>query len=234
MSEVDEFSYWAQSRNVGCFFARAMFKASQEYGISVMHVSGSDGVTIAHALDAAIKKEIENPLSEAGAFVFDRNLPVTEYARLLRTLGGLSDWYLRETQIKFETRDFAIIGLDTLVGQDHGVEALSEVVGFAPYNYLPITRRAPVPAFVLRTKPTFSEDPLPDRTERRANLAAIRLNIAPNAFSKLWAKSQELRAELDGKNHPMARARVALAFPSQVWAVSEGKIAAPRNAKNSA
>lgn len=234
VSEVDEFCSWAQSRNVGCLFARAMFKSPDEYGISIQHISGTDSSDLAVELDSAVKKAIQDPRREAAAFVFDHNLPVIEYAKIFGALANRENWLIREAPATADGKDFVVVGLDTLVGKDQGMDVLSEIVGFAPYNYLPITRRAPAPAIVLRTKPTFSEDPLPERIERRANLAAIRLNIAPNAFTQLWNKSQALRAALDGKDNPMARARVALAFPSEVWAASQTNVAAPRNAKTSA
>ncbi|HEY0224448.1 MAG TPA: hypothetical protein VGC38_08050, partial [Pseudolabrys sp.] len=147
--------------------------------------------------------------------------PLAEYVALLRGLAIQPGWTLREERINFNGRDYVIVGVDVSVGMEDGVPALSELVGFGPFDYLPITRRASVPALVLRTKAMYSLDPLPSRSERRANLAAIRLQIDTNAFNSLWTKSQQLRAELDGQNNPMARARVALPIPAEVWAAAD-------------
>lgn len=218
-AEVERFCAWARTKSIGCLFARAMFQDPVAYGISIVTVPSS-GTRQAELVDQAIGEEIRNPRSEAAAFVFDSSLSVEGFAALMRALSVRPNWETRESEVHHRGANYSIIGLDVNVGQDQGVETLSEMVGFAPYDYLPITRRAPIPAIMLRTKPTFSEDPLPGRVERRANLAAIRLDIHPNAFTALWEKSQELRAQLDGADHPMARARVALAFPASVWASS--------------
>jgi hypothetical protein len=220
-SETEEFCDWASTRNVGCYFARAMFKAPSEYGIKIEHIRGGSGRELAAAVDAATQAAIHDPAVEAKAFVFERTLPLAEYAAVLRGLIGRNNWHLREEYIAHDGIEYAIIGVDVSVGMEDGVPALSELVGFGPYSYLPITRRAPVLAIVLRTKAAFSLDPLPSRSERRANLAAIRLQIDTNAFNALWEKSKELRAELDGTNNPIARARVALAIPANVWASTD-------------
>lgn len=112
---------------------------------------------------------------------------------------------------------YSITGLDVPVGIDGGAEVLSEIVAFAPFDYLPVTRRPPVVAWALRTKPEFSSDPLPGRTERRGNLASIPMDIPARAFDQLWDKSEELRKELIGEN-PLVRARVTLPFLRADWA----------------
>jgi hypothetical protein len=197
-----------------------MFLEPTAYGISTHYVEELDGRKLAIRVNEIIRREILGGSSEAAVFVFNELLPVAEFAALLRSLSNKPGWHLRETEIRHGRRNYSVVGVDVYVGEDKGVETLSEIVGFAPYEYLPVTRRAPIPAIMLRTKPDFSEAPLPDRVERRANLAAIKVDIHPNAFTALWQKSQELRAQLDGVSNPMARARVALALPAEVWAAS--------------
>lgn len=217
-SETEEFCDWACTCNVGCYFARAMFKAPREYGIVIHHLEAATGHVLATIVEAATRAAVGDTTTEAAAFVFNRDLALREYAALLRGLSNKPGWFLREEVLQSDGHEYVVVGVDVSVGTEGGVAALSELVGFAPYNYLPVTRRAPVPAIVLRTKAAFSLDPLPSRSERRANLAAIRLQIDTNAFNSLWQKSQALRSELDGPDNPMARARIALAIPADVWA----------------
>jgi hypothetical protein len=200
-----------------------MFKAPAEYGIEIIHLTTATGDEAARELDQATKTAINNPNCEAVAFVFNRDFSLDQYAAMLRSLGGRRGWFLREETISFKNERYTVVGLDVSVGSDGDEPALSELVGFGPFEYLPVTRRAPVPAIVLRTKSAFSLEPLPNRSERRANLAAIRMPIDTNAFNALWTKSQALRAELDGRDNPMARARVALAIPASIWSAGLNK-----------
>jgi hypothetical protein len=219
-SEVDRFCGWARTKSIGCYFARAMFQAPADYGITIHYQGDLDGRKLALRVSELIRNEVLMEASEAVVVVINERLPVEEFATLLRSLSNKPGWYLRETEIRHGERDYAVVGVDVYVGEDQGSETLSEIVGFAPYEYLPVTRRAPTPAIMLRTKSALSEEPLPERAERRANLAAIKVDVHPNAFTAMWQKSKELRAQLDGADNPMARARVALALPADVWAAT--------------
>jgi hypothetical protein len=144
--------------------------------------------------------------------VFDPQLAVAELSEFYYTLGTMAGWLLRTSTVEHNGQSYSLLGLGLDVGFDQGIRTLSEVVGFAPFEYLPLTRRAPVPAIAFRAKPANSLKPLQGRAERRANLAAIQAHIPANTFSRLWEMSEKLREELDGKTNPIARARVAFAF----------------------
>ncbi len=213
VKDIEEFCLWAKSRLVGCLFARAMFKAPKEYGIAFDHYSGSDPSELAPAVAAGVVRCIEQPETEGVVCLFPDIGEPSQIRALFEDLVANHGWSLRMAREQFQGQEFDILGVDVPVGEDQGAEVLAEVVAFAPFEYLPITRRAPVTAFSLRTKPALSDEPLTGRTERRANLAAIKFDVPPQAFSRLWEKSHELRVELVGEGNPLARARVAIGIP---------------------
>jgi hypothetical protein len=211
-----EFQEWAKSKQVGCMFARAMFRAPAEYGLTIQTHFESDPSMLAHTLHREVERCIEDAACEGYVPILPGIQEPTALAALLRGLESCG-WELSCTTAEWGGQRYALITAYFPVGQDGGVPVLAESVVFAPFGYLPPTRRSPVTAMTIRTKPELSGDPLPGRTERRGNLAAIKMDIPANTFTKLWAKSQSLRRELDGVDNPLARARVTSAFIEDVW-----------------
>lgn len=215
VSELD-FQQWARSRQVGCMFARAMFHAPADYGLMIETHSGRDPVALAKTLHTEIERRVLDQACEGYVPI----LPgIREPVALATLLRGLEDcgWELTVADAEWAGERYSLVTALFPVGEDDGIPVLAESVAFAPFDYLPPTRQSPVSALTIRTKPELSGDPLPGRSERRGNLAAIKMDVPANTFSALWAKSQALRQELDGLANPLARARVTFPFREGVW-----------------
>ncbi len=182
--------------------------------ISIEH---ADGPQLAENVKRIIESAIVSRADEGALVVFQGELSVEVYADLMWTLGTSEGWEARTYLETYDEKRFVLLGVDVPVGHDAGNAVLSELVAFAPYDYLPTTRRAPVNAIAVRVKPELSGDPLPDRPARRGNLAAIKVDVPARAFDSLWTQSQALRQEMNGIDNTLVRARVTLPFPQDVW-----------------
>lgn len=217
VSATAEFQAWAKSRTVGCQYARAMLSAPADYGIILELVPTGSVSELAAGVKEQIARHIAAPMTEGLVLAFEQAISESQLAEVVRHLIATAGWHPRVEYLDREGEEFAIVGLDVHVGEDAGYPVLAELVVFAPFDYLPPTRRAPVAAIALRTKPELSDTPLPGRPERRANLAAIKMELPTRAFNKLWDQSIALRKEINGENETLVRARVALPFRRTVW-----------------
>jgi hypothetical protein len=214
-SATDAFQAWAQSRLIGCMFSRAMFRAPEKYHILVIDLGKAEDLPVAVAQEVA--RLIDDPQAEGAVLLLPQVVTPDQIVALLRHLEAEAGWLIRDERTIVDGAEYAVLGVDIPVGRDEDAEVLSELLVFADFAYLPITRRAPCTALTLRTKAAQSDTPLPGRTERRANLAAIHMDIPPKTFVELTKKSKDLRAELDGPDNPFARARVAIGVPAELW-----------------
>jgi hypothetical protein len=211
----EAFIAWARSRAIGCMFSRAMFAAPEKFHISVIELEEAEDAVVAVA--AEVERLIADPQSEGAVLLLPGIKSPAEVTSLLKGLELSAGWLVRVDHVGHGDVPYAVLGVDVPVGRDMDADVLSELLVFADFDYLPVTRRAPCTAFTLRTKAARSDTPLEGRIERRANLAAINFDVPKRAFEKLWKQSQDLRAELDGSDNPFARARVAIGLPADLW-----------------
>lgn len=192
-----------------------MFAAPEKYHILVIDLSGEPDLPTAVAQE--VQRLIDDPQAEGAVLLLPQITTPQQIVQLLTRLEQEAGWLVRDDRVEVDGTEYAVLGVDVPVGRDEDADVLSELLVFADFDYLPVTRRAPCSALTLRTKAAQSDKPLPGRSERRANLAAIHIDIPPKAFDELTKKSEELRAELDGPDNPFARARVAIGLPAQLW-----------------
>jgi len=221
MAEADFFR-WAKTKSIGCMFARAMFSDTSHYKIKVKTLAAG---TRASEIAEEIATAVASPDAEGLVLLVPAVTTTEQMAALLRDLRSVPGWLARETEVEWLGQVYVVLGLDVPVGNEAGAPVLSELVAFGPMEYVPETRRSPVTAITLRTKPTNSLEPLPDRDERRANLAAIPIDVPARTFDQLWKMSEDLKSALVGKGNPLVRARVTFPVPKSNWdaAVSEGQ-----------
>lgn len=97
---------------------------------------------------------------------------------------------------------------------------LSWALGFGPFDFLPVTRRAPLTEIAFAVKPKV----LPLRSSRlnadpaTAHLADVPVPIEDALFDRLWADTEQGKKLLLGRDDdPTAKAKVTFAVPAILW-----------------
>ena len=87
------------------------------------------------------------------------------------------------------------------------------VLGFAPLPSMPVTRRAPFTAIILRTVTDYGE--IERKTERDRTVVHL-ADYCPKKGGAKWAKTSEMRRALvEESRDEWAKAKVAFALPSE-------------------
>ena len=93
-------------------------------------------------------------------------------------------------------------------------------LGFGPFAFLPLTRRAPIVELAFVTKPKM----YPLRSPRikddpsAAHLADIPVDLSDVAFDRLWDKTEKHKTRVLGdQTAAPAKARITLAVPVRLW-----------------
>lgn len=94
----------------------------------------------------------------------------------------------------------------------------TEVLGFGPFEFLPITRRAPLTSLEIRTKPTAIKKSVSPNGRDRVHLAGIRIKeMSEDRFQAFWRGTETRRFRLLGGDDSAAKAKVAFAIPKSIW-----------------
>ena len=204
---VDVFQSWVQQGATGCRFAQHRAKHAQE--------SQFLSIILQRPLQEHMLLDLQEILlSSADAQAVLLLVPSishpSELATLLRTFNESDYWNL---DILKNTTEEVLVGLRWPIPSTLYV---SEVLGFGPFDCLPVTRRAPICVLALRTHP-------PQRVEenRRVHLAQMplfELELRDDKAEYFWNKTSEMRKEiLAGQLEHAAKAKVTARFTSADW-----------------
>ena len=96
----------------------------------------------------------------------------------------------------------------------------SWALGFAPFDHMPKTRRAPHVAIVLKTDPVeqpfLKRDPSEVSGLRGIHLADLPFDGTVATYTKTWRKTQDLRKDrLDGFLEKGGKAKVTFTLPAK-------------------
>ena len=212
---VDVYRDWQRRPPVACVFARLMALNPEPYDIAWEVVPGLIALGDAKETARRIADLVEPAIGQEEAIAV--LIPGVETPESLigicKALGHCPDWTTRapfNPSDKFERR---YIRITTVVAPD--VEA--EVLGVAPFDFLPITRRSPIFALHVRTKAEGAKD--------RGQGASKRVHLADIAWpeerthhkDQFWGQTIRHRLERLGGDNSAARARITLAIPRKLW-----------------
>ena len=118
--------------------------------------------------------------------------------------------HLPQIRVLEVVEDVTLIGLRwSRVGEGY----VTWVLGFAPLPTMPVTRRAPFTAIILRTVTAYGE--IKRKTERDRTVVHLADYCMRKGGSK-WDKTSEMRRALvEESRDEWAKAKVAFALPSE-------------------
>ncbi len=212
--------HWHHTGQNGCVFAQSIAYKQEEIGWESKIIRNLEDQTLAE-LDEMISQAIADPHNEVISFLFPDVTTPEQVSRIVNSLVCLKN--IRVGHIK-PVGDLVSIGLRTPLGDE---DVLSWLVAFAPLEYMPVTRQAPVFELAIRTK--LKGDHLFYRlndNQEEAHLADVALGYSDKTMERLWdATSKRTRKLLGGdearKQNSIASAKVTIALPNQLCSFIE-------------
>ena len=212
---LDVYRDWQRRPPIACVFARLMALNPEPYDIAWEVVSGR--VELGNASETArqIADLVKPAIGQEEAIAV--LIPGVETPEALvgvcKALGHRSEWTTRAPFNPSDKFERCYIRITTVVAPD--VEA--EVLGVAPFDFLPATRRSPIFALHVRTKAEGAKD-RGQGTSKRVHLADIAWpEERTHHKDQFW--NQTIRHRLDrlGGDDLAARARITFAIPRRQW-----------------
>lgn len=207
--------HWHHTGQNGCVFAQSIAYKQDDIGWESLMLRDLSE-SLFEDINNRIIDSINNPNNEVLSLMFPRIKTEEEVAFVISKLLALPTVNLGFQQ---EHGEYTSFGLRTPLVDG---QVLSWLVSFAPLDYLPSTRQAPVFEVAIRTK--TKGDNLFYRLNanpEEAHLADVPLGYNDKTMERLWdATYTKTRKILGGnearKNNPFASAKVTLALPTKL------------------
>jgi hypothetical protein len=200
---------WIQATQPGCLFATHLAKHRDEAGwLPIVMPRRLDDSRFREMVDQVL---VPPPDAEMIMFVFPWVTTPEDLADVIAQLRTCDGWSsVDPISLDGAGPDELLIGLRWLLPSG---DAESWILGFAPFEFMPFTRRAPYAAVVMR--------PLsPPEGEKRPETDHIPVHLAqvPHFFGdrhgEIWSDTVTLRKDLlGGELTHVARARVTFCLP---------------------
>ena len=202
---VEVFHQWFRSGQSSCMFAKDMAKAPS--------ASRNDWVSIcvpARVSDGAMRRMLTQTVGlhpKASQFIFPYAQTAEDVAKVLGQITRQDGWYAMRLAV---VEDITLIGLRwSGVGEGY----VTWVLGFAPLPTMPVTRRAPFTAIVLRTVTEHGD--IARKTERDRTVVHL-ADYCKRKGGPKWENTSRMRAALvEEPRDKWAKAKVAFALPSE-------------------
>lgn len=216
---------WIKQLQLGCLFAarlargdgkdRVPTKGAVPFAVPApwlthvergAHANPTLGDKLNYLLDAAVREN-----EEAAQIVFPDLETPSQLIQLVNNLCAHERWYWNEIPWRDGEPQARLIGLRWILPSGKSV---NHALGFANISTMPITRRSPLPALILRTS-DFKRTPEAQEAGRvPVHLADMDSRIRPQAkHDSLWERTRQLKADLvEPSLKSAARARITFAI----------------------
>ena len=209
--------HWHHAGQNGCVFAQSIAYRQESIGWRSEVVYDLSDINLA-ILDQQIASAIDDQTNEVYSLLFPR---ITTDIDLVNLINWLTSSKYINIEHEANHGDYTGLGLRLPLGKNKDV--LSWLVGFAPLNYLPITRQSPIAEIAIRTKikPENIFYRLNQNT-KEAHLADVPLGYNDKVMERLWLATKNHTSELLGgdeqrANEKLASAKITIAVPSNIW-----------------
>lgn len=208
--------HWHTHGQNGCVFAQVAATRADDVGWDsrVLSKEGllSEGKNVVHKIDEIFEGAINNEGNQNLSLLF----PNIETPQQLVTL--LKD--IRDTSTKIIVHDTQLTDYTVLALRGKlGGGVLSWLVGFGPFDFLPLTRQSPITEIAIRTKkkPEIIFHKL-NQDRDAAHLADIPLGLNDKLMDTLLDKTKSRTGEiLAGTSRKLSSAKVSFAIPTKYW-----------------
>lgn len=210
-------AHWHAGGHNACVFAADLSgtRAQSGWETHVLEYREDWGGVAAQEIAEAIAELCRPRLLDPAVEVVSAILPQLEdelaLAGVVWHLGSLPDWDLRELGIVEVTDlgEVVLLGVRAKVELDHW----AEILGFGRFPGQANTRLAPFTELAIRAK-----EPARPRSNRRAYMADIEMDLDKIEFGQWWHETVRQRAErLGAEQDARGKARVTYALDRAAW-----------------
>lgn len=211
---------WFKKRmQVGCRFAKVMAGDPAGFGWYRFAVPGTrPDDWLAANLEDRLEDSIADSSIHALSMIFPEVVEDSQLTDLIRYFHAFERTHIEEVVEKGEEDpDLVHLGLR--------IEIVESVFSFplclGPFEVFPLTRRSPFTELALPTSPkSHPTRPNVEPDPSAVHLAAVQVPVSKlgdDAWSKLWAGTEQLKRKVLGGKQPGARARVTVSLPRALW-----------------
>lgn len=200
---------WVRAGQTGCLFAQLLaVDPPAARWRSVVVPEPLDDDVLAQVLAAPVFDG-----ADAAQVVFPWVDSIDELVGLIAQIARLPEWHGVEISGGTDP-ELVRVGLRwRLPVADH----VSWVLGFAPFDSMPFTRRAPFVALELRTAAVYRAARRHVEGHAEVHLADLDAPVDPDRFARMWARTVERKRSLLGDElTEAAKARVTFSLPRSV------------------
>jgi len=212
------YRHWQGQGQVACRFAQQMGRAPEKYGIRTAVSANLDEGKVTDAtkdwLGDVVSGACQDAATEALTLLFPTIDDPAALVRFLRSLADVSGWYLNAELNPSDRLGRVYVRVHVAVCED----GVAEVLGFGPFDFLPLTRRAPIVALEIRTKKNQPKAGSGPGKPLRLHLADMPLGWEQDHVRKVWELTEQSRRATLGGDDSAAKAKVTYAIPQPVWA----------------
>lgn len=205
---------WQRRDRVACVFARLIALNSERYDIAwevlPTRVDPSNVESAASKVTSVV--EPAKGQEEAVTVLLPGLEDPESLVSLCKALGQCPSWKVSALFNPSDRLGRVYVRLTTRLAPNVD----SEVLGVAPFEFLPPTRVAPITALHIRTK-TEGAKPRGYKSSDKSHLADI---AWPD--DQFWEASCKQRADVLGGDDSAARARITFAVPQDLWGEGSG------------
>lgn len=208
------FYNWMGRLATGCYFAARFSKHPASSGIETF--------SIPHALSRTDLAKFLNEIldlaasqREAALIMFPDVFGPHDIVTLINALCADSRWYWADQREDGQPDTSTLVGLRWKLP---GGDSVNHVLGFAEIDSMPLTRRAPITALVMRIRDDKRTGKKKENGLIQVHLADMDPGVPEEAkFKRLWAKTEDLKRRLVAQQDAhAARARVTFAIEKEV------------------
>jgi hypothetical protein len=207
---------WQTQGQLACRFAQQLARQAEGYGMRACVINASSRGNLSEeavsALSHACRTACESKEVQALALLFPRIESAAALVRLLKILAKLPGWAITAAPNPSDRLQRVHVRVHYRLDAGHVAEAL----GFGPFQFLPLTRRAPVVALEMLTKVSRPKESALGRP-KRLHLAGIELDWPASRIKRVWQATEENRLYMLGGDDSAAKAKVSFAIPRRFW-----------------
>jgi len=213
-----------RSKQIGCHFAEILANKAASTSSAEKNSSGLESHVFPRALENPdLISDINGTLTRASRsfegviLIFPGIETQQDLIRLINHVCGDKSWYWTQITWNQENEKSGLVGLRWILPDGKSVNL---VLGFAPLSSMPLTRRAPFTALILRVqkekrspKPWVLED---DRMQ--VHLADLDSQIeSARIHEQIWELTKKYRKNIvEAELTSAARARITFSFPLEL------------------
>lgn len=216
---------WHKNGQTGCVFARILSQDPTGNQWKIVPLVGAMGWSQGEwetRVRDMVRAAMKDPAVWLVSLLFPDVANPGQLRPMLERLVALDGWSMEASAPAAVDSRGEVVNVALRLDLGDGVS--SWVLGLAPFDSMPFTRRAPFTEVVLAVKP---KGPTPLHHEantkaEQAHVADAPVPVAPVAVDAIWQKTKANKLLLlKGGGDPTARAKVTFSVPAASWRASD-------------